>query len=100
MRGISIVVLLSTLLPACERPKLMTEGQSVEARPHMNPGDKFCLASPGLGGTRFYVVRGMTYPWVKASPNPSCAETTDVNMTFWINLEAVDAFSPDCICKK
>jgi len=88
---------------SCNQPKLVsTEDGGVEAienRPHMNPGDKFCLATVGFGGTRFYVVRGMNYPWVKASPNPDCAESGK-DMTFWVNLDAVPAFSPDCVCIK
>lgn len=96
-----LVIAIATL--SCNRPQLVSTGdggtEAIESRPHMNPGDKFCLATAGFGGTRFYVVRGMNYPWVKASPNADCVDS-GADMTFWINLEAVPAFSPDCVCVK
>ena len=68
--------------------------------PDMKPGDNFCMNTVGLGGrVRFFIVRSMKYPWVEASPNPDC-EGARSSRTYWINLESVGDFSPNCVCEK
>jgi hypothetical protein len=70
------------------------------SRPPLNPGDKFCLDSAGFGGTKFFEAKSVSYPWVEAKPNAACVKNAPADMTFWINLEAVPAFSPNCVCKE
>lgn len=78
----------------CERA-----AQAVGAHPPIKQGDKFCLDSGGFGSTKFYETVSVSYPWIEAKPNADCAKNVGANMTFWINLSAVPAFSPDCVCK-
>lgn len=81
------IALVVTAVGACNRPPLAV-------------GDKFCLDSAGFGGTRFFEVKSVSYPWVEARPNAACVKNAGANMTFWINLEAVPAFSPSCVCQE
>ena len=87
MPSLLVAALAATALWGCKRPPL-------------NQGDKFCLDSGGFGGTRFFEVKSVSYPWVEAKPNAACVKNAGADMTFWINLEAVPAFSPNCVCKE
>ena len=79
--------LLAVLVVGCNRP------------PELKPGDMFCINQIGLGAEKFFVARSVKYPWVEANPQ-KCKIGSPTDMTFWINLESVGSFSPNCVCRE